>query len=79
MAPQTTLTQMAADLRRQALLAEAADASRAARPGERTTRLRREQRLRRMVGHLTGMFSRIIDEFEPIPGPVSQNVEPLRS
>jgi hypothetical protein len=69
MAVHPTFVHAAADLCREALLAEAADVWRTAPASARMTGRRRGQPVRRMADHITGTMGRIIDDFEPIPSP----------
>ena len=75
-----TIVHAAADLRREALLAEAAS-DRHTTPRRASARASRVRRFfSGMVAWSAAVVSRIVDEFEPIPGsspPDADQIEPL--
>jgi hypothetical protein len=66
-----TIVHAAADLHRQALLTEAAHDWHMTPTRGRTTSTRPGRACRRMVAHIVAVISRVIDDFEPVAGPVS--------
>jgi hypothetical protein len=69
-----TIVHAAADFRRQALLREAVDDELTKPTGMRTTGTGPCKACRRAIAWLARVVSRILDDFEPRPGP-----RPLRS
>ena len=64
-----TIVHAAADLRRRALLTEAADDWRTTPTSVRTKSAGPGRACRRMVARIVAVISRVIDDFEPVPGP----------
>lgn len=67
MAMHPTFTHAAADMRRKAFLAEAAEAQRIALPGSRNSAQRASASVLRFADRMSDMISRIVDDFEPGP------------
>ena len=68
MATHPTIVHAAADLRRHALLSEAADDWRTTTTSGRMKSTGPGKVCRRMVAQITAVVSRVIDDFEPGPG-----------
>ena len=74
MDPHPTVVHAAADLHRHALLREAADDWRTTPTRDRTTGTRPGRAYRRMVARIAAIISRVIDDFEPVPRPISPDM-----
>ena len=72
-----TIVHAAADLHRQALLTEAADDRRTTPTSDRTTGTRPGRACRHLVARIAAVISRVIDDFEPSPGPPLPPLSPL--
>ena len=79
MTPHPTIVHAAADHHRHDLLAEAAEAWRAKSPEARAKTGMFHKGIRHMIDAFAAFVSRVIDDFEPAPPPLSSNSRRARS